>query len=619
MSAKILMALLLFVFFLPALHAINIASCSAGTLVLAGAYDVTANLDSVTATTCISANHADITVAGHNYNIVGHAGAGNSGVYTALNDVNFTDSNISNFTHGVWYDSGASNGYASNMTVNCSGNTFGVYMLTTTNISFKNGNVWCNGADAIRFQGSGTPSWNNSAINNTLTGSYGGSAQSPISVYWTSMNTTIANNTITCGSTYTSEGCIQILRFSNYTRIINNTISSNGLMDIDSGDDLGTLIANNTFNQSGDGTLMVRLTNTGYANNINATVSGNTFNSTGNPTYMVKTIGGASGANIANNTFWENKGGSLCFYMQNNGASFTIYNNTCNLTAAGAGAYGILLAGATDHDFNISRNTWNISGSGSPGVELDGASNNSITNNTFQVCSTCDALIMDSATTNNTAYYNSFVGTAGSYISNAAAGNTNTFNTTVGGVAKGNIYANVTSGAYAVLLTSSANNGWADSGTKYPANGTNTPGLFKSTSKGNDSGPGTITSPDLSCVFAPTVLAVIFQPTLPLPCPATANNVYPVNQSNPAGLYQCTNNGTGSGTLQMKVNQTDANIVKVGSCDYFTHNLTLNSTYQDLTGSCATLAAGATINVSRYNNYSTCVIPRSNMSIHIRS
>jgi hypothetical protein len=137
------------------------------------------------------------------------------------------------------------------------------------------------------------------------------------------------------------------------------------------------------------------------------------------------------------------------------------------------------------------------------------------------------------------------------------------------------------------------------------------------TSVWNTSANVTVTgAPDLNCTLQTGIYSVIFQPVLALPCPATANNVYPVNQSSPNGLYLCTNNGTGSGTLQAKTNQTDTGIIKVVSTDYFvTQNITLTTNYQDL----KTLAAGASTNVSRYNNYSTCLIPLSNTTFYIRT
>jgi hypothetical protein len=466
----------------------------------AGAYTVTADLDPGSATTCLILNGDHTSVDGQNHKIVGHAGAGNAGVYVGtLTDVNISNMNISNFTHGIWYDTGANNSLIKNITVT-NGNTFGAYLLSNNNLTLRDSTIISSGAEAIALYGGGVPSWNNSIINNTIRGNYGAAAQSTFSVYWMQMNATIANNTIFGNTTDYRPGAIVLSRGVNLTRIINNTITSSGGFGVDSGDDLNTSIINNTINGTFSATVnAIRLSNGGYFNNIGAVVSGNNMSSASDTFYAIKGYAGSYNATIANNSMTGTGGGPICIYVTTLSNNWTIQNNTCLLSKGSAGAYGFYLTAASVGNFTITNNSINVSGSSAPGIELDGSSGNTITNNSIWANTTSGTdILIDSAATSNKIYYNNLTGSS-NYISNANAGNT--FNTTGG---KGNIYANVTSGAYAGLLTSSTNNGWANGGTKYPANATNTPGLFKAGSLGNDSGPGSIPVPSIKIVTALT-------------------------------------------------------------------------------------------------------------------
>ena len=139
--------------------------------------------------------------------------------------------------------------------------------------------------------------------------------------------------------------------------------------------------------------------------------------------------------------------------------------------------------------------------------------NNTLTNNTFIAGSGSSTLLsIDSGSGNNTFYYNNFTQTTNYYVNND--NETNQFNTTVGGVAQGNYYFNITS----LDIIDSDSDGWGDAGTAYPLNDTNWPARWNNL--GADYGPYTSNEE----TTPPTITWE--NPTPPTPNTTTDNFVY---------------------------------------------------------------------------------------------
>ncbi|MFA5158091.1 MAG: glycine-rich domain-containing protein [Patescibacteria group bacterium] len=106
------------------------------------------------------------------------------------------------------------------------------------------------------------------------------------------------------------------------------------------------------------------------------------------------------------------------------------------------------------------------------------------------------------------------------------------------------------------------------------------------------------THPSLNCTFSSNVTKISFKPFFGVN--NTASLVYPVNQTDPGGVLTCTNNGTASGTVQAKLNDTYDFVDEVASCDYFsTQAVLLNSSLKDI----CSITVNSTKNISLYRNY----------------
>lgn len=181
----------------------------------------------------------------------------------------------------------------------------------------------------------------------------------------------------------------------------------------------------------------------------------------------------------------------------------TIANNSIR-TSGGVGIYA-----ADGKNATIFNNTINSSNVGLKiSSDLFGftPANDVITNNSiWTTYFTGTDVIFSSSSNNNFFYYNNLSGSGG-FINNSNS--TNFFNTTVGGVAKGNIYENITS--YAIYDFNL--DGWGDTGPQYPANATNSPGLFSPGSVGTDNGPATTLVPNVltSCGGITNATSVVY-------------------------------------------------------------------------------------------------------------
>lgn len=248
------------------------------------------------------------------------------------------------------------------------------------------------------------------------------------------LNNVTLQNSFIQGQSNSGASLINVYWLSHNVSIINNTIRDNATGDATLGA-IDTTRLVDTVNISGN-----NITTTGPRIGIDfldcymCSASNNRINTTGS------SVRGIVVQRLAN---W------------NNTDNATIFNNTVNVTASA----GIAIYVGTPANFNT------------------------ITNNSLWTASDGIDIQLISGAGKNAIYYNNLTG-SGNYIDNVNANNT--FNTTGG---KGNIYANI---SLYTNLTDANLDGWADGGAGYPANATNTPGLFKSGSLGNDSGPGII-------------------------------------------------------------------------------------------------------------------------------
>jgi hypothetical protein len=288
-------------------------------------------------------------------------------------------------------------------------------------------------------------------------------------------------------------------------------------------------IVNNTIVSGRHGIL---LNSAGTSNNSFNTIANNTITATGandNGIYLLST--------------------STTRTMLNN----TIYNNT--IKANGSQGYGIFITSSgitknTINGTNISLNIINASGALAVGINITDNGTDTITNNTIWANATAPGVCLYIAPASNadSIYWNNF--TSGYNFINITNA-TNNFNTTVGGVAEGNFYQNWSNSYYG--WTSSIGGNWADGGTHYPANVTNTPGIFVGT-QGTDNGPW-IQAVGGSAAFYGPIFAGIGMTTAPTWGQYVSGTSItwcggPINASRQLGVFT-----TGAGILV--INQTN--------------------------------------------------------------
>lgn len=222
----------------------------------------------------------------------------------------------------------------------------------------------------------------------------------------------------------------------------------------------------------------------GFVAGINLYGSNNTFDcaartivqdvsTAGDLAYWDSGLGGQGNNNTLKNCVLTNAS------VDTGGNYSSFINNTFNDCDSGT-AQCIEFEGVGN---NVSLNTVNATDGGLTIISVSSAKNGTVANNTF-IGNSTDGTAIEISTTNgnNLFYFNNFLSEL-YFINNTDA--TNRFNTTVGGFGAGNNYSNIS--LYNII--DSNGDGWGDSGTQYPANATNTPGIFTIGSLGNDSGP----------------------------------------------------------------------------------------------------------------------------------
>lgn len=490
-----------------------IAAC--GSIIVSGAYTISLPLTGVGAgsAACINVTATDVSIDGQGNTITGAGVASTYGIYVQANDVNISNTIISNYSDSIQYFK-ASNGNITNVSsFNSTSTAFQFFSANSiviyknfinntaaSGISFNNdannttitNNTVYNVADGIEMVGqAGRTNYtlinNNSFINST----------SDVIFLDPDTNSIIANNTLV----YTGSGnAINLnLALTNNNSVFSNNISGTAGIGVTVTSSTGNNITKNAIIMTtGTGVTLTSCVNTTIVtNSINITtgdgidiltktnstnIINNTINTTGNTAPDIKVNVGSNGT-IANNTIYSKGTSSFGIELQATAQNWTIQNNS--VYTIGNTAPAVYLAASTSNRTLITLNNITTTGTGNP-INITStapqAGNNNITNNTLNASNTRASLLIGFGSGNNSIYYNNF--TSGKYFINDTNGS-DFFNTTVGGFAEGNFYANIS--LYA--LTSSTNNGWADGGANYPANATNTPGIFTSDSLGNDNGP----------------------------------------------------------------------------------------------------------------------------------
>jgi len=185
-----------------------------------------------------------------------------------------------------------------------------------------------------------------------------------------------------------------------------------------------------------------------------------------------KLSGTATLSNLTFNIVNDNAAIGIRFYGDN-ADSNTAYANQVH-----GNGYGIV-ANSADYNNLSYNNIYNSSYSSIfGGVVLEGsASGNTVQNNTFNEST---GLYLGAQAGENRIYHNTFLGGATSFVS--CLNETNQFNTTAGGKAQGNYYADILT----LRLYDSDNDGYGDMGSQYPYNSTFTANF---TGSGADYGP----------------------------------------------------------------------------------------------------------------------------------
>ncbi|HYD04039.1 MAG TPA: right-handed parallel beta-helix repeat-containing protein [Alphaproteobacteria bacterium] len=339
-------------------------------------------------------------------------------------------------------------------------------------------------------------------------------------IYSNSKNTTVVNCTITnfMHGIYFNGTDNSTIRSSNITASNNSAV---GIML--ENDANNTIISDNKVLTTGESSDAIYL-NSGSDLNI---ITRNQINTTGQSSIGIYVLGSNHNNLTANRIKTDSTSASTIYLFLNSNNNYIAYNN---LTAPGVVSYGVSIGSSSNNNFlfqnnihtaypgviissvanntisqnninttndgislfssinnNITSNSINSTGSSGYGISLSSSShNNTIYQNTLK---STMAHIQIISSINNTFYYNNFTG-GGPWINDSNG--TNQFNITVGGVAQGNYYVNITD----YEIYDSNLDGWADTGSQYPLNrSTNS---SKWLNFGEDFGPQT-TSQIVSC------------------------------------------------------------------------------------------------------------------------
>ncbi|MHA1988660.1 MAG: LamG-like jellyroll fold domain-containing protein, partial [Promethearchaeota archaeon] len=451
----------------------TIGADECGTISTPGRYTLN---DSVSSSgTCFIINSDDVILDCNNFwiNYSSGGGSGQYGVYAGI-QLNVTVRNC-NIIDAYWaggvtsdrygiYLNGVNDSVLENNFVNTYNST-SIYLNVARNNTLINNNGTVVGSGSS-ITGTGINLWVSS--DNNLTNNFGMAIRETGIRLTYSNNNTLTNNTgIGRGNVWDASGIF--IQLSSYNNLTNNTGIGEYLPGISISSSNNNRLVNNSGSATLNGTGIMLSTNVSYNVLIN-----NTGTAYG-------TLYTSAGIMLSNNASYNNLTGNIGrgenqqgLYVLTNGINNIITNNTFRSNG--------------DEVVKISTN----------------CSNNTFTNNTMiSENGAGKLLLVGTSSTGNLVYYNNFTETTGLYVENSYSNNDTLYNTTVGGVAKGNYYFNISS----LNITDSDNDGWGDSGSDYPLDETTWPSKWYGYSP--DWGPY-ISEPDST---APTITWEIPTPT----------------------------------------------------------------------------------------------------------
>jgi parallel beta-helix repeat protein len=431
----------------------------------------------INGSTCFNISAQNVTINCEGYSITGNNTLATYGVYS--NQFNTTVQNciIKGFDAGIYFN-GASNGLIKNNNVNSTVDNINSAAILTDNWASYN---LLNNNTAYSIYSPGIQL--STALYSTLANSTAFSDTRPA----IGMTDSGYNNITNCTGNSTAHDGIDIRQ-----SIYNTITDSRGFSDTGAGAFIGAnsnTFTNDTFISNSYG-LSIQgsnntFTNTRVISNYRGThiqtCTNNTFinlTSIANVDYAIAVWGGSNNK-LINSTGASNQSAGIAIYSSSN-------NTITNSQISGTDIYIFTdtrgaLAIYNSSDNKIENST--INGMGTTySANIRGGTNigNVLINNT--ILNATILVYLDANASGNIFYWNNFSGT-GAWINNA--NETNMFNTSVGGIAQGNYYFDIT--AYNIYDINS--DGWGDTGNQYPVNATNIPAKW--TGFGADYGPAT--------------------------------------------------------------------------------------------------------------------------------
>lgn len=351
--------------------------------------------------------------------------------------------------------------------------------------SIVGSNASSGSSDAIRISGR-----NNSLIRVNATSTYPNRG--------IAINITAPNNTISDSYAFANVGGINI-KSGNYTRISNTSVTGGvylhessycNMSNVSSNASAGSFYALADFdglqnrydrlNLHSDSGTSAALSSSWLVMNNSAISSSSSYSAltlsySNNRLLNLRINSTGSGAGLelygGDYTLGENNSIVNCSIASGGAglqASTLIRNLTLrNSSISSSSGTGAIFSGLRNSTINGSR----LSGNG--GMMLALSFDNVFANNTVLSSSSQPLLLLQSASANNTFYWNNFTNASGVYIGCTGAGY-NRFNTTMGGHGEGNIWSNVLNGSVNITSSPQVNSlygtGWrvGNNGTGYP-------------------------------------------------------------------------------------------------------------------------------------------------------
>ncbi|VVB57323.1 Concanavalin A-like lectin/glucanases superfamily protein [uncultured archaeon] len=396
---------------------------------------------SLSGSTCFNISAANVTLNCGGFSITGDNSSETYGVYSNAPNSTLQNCQISNFSAGIYLDSGASYSTVSANTVNSTGQ--GGLVLSGASFCTLRSNNLSVSSYAISLSAG--------ANNNTLQYNNGSASRNYGLCMNLSSNNSVQNNTFSASndngaSIYGPNASGNVLQYNNLTggstRAFSGYHSSNNVLRYNS----------------------LTVTTNNYA------------------IYLEN----STGYNITSNNLTSP---AMAIYMVLACNNYNVSSN--NLTSTGTSFFGGVLQSSTSNNGYIALNTLrsNSNSSNAPSaISLQQSNNTLAINNTLIInSSSVSAISVGSGSSNNTFYYNNL--TAGVWVSDT--GGPNYYNTT----GAGNIYYffNGTPSWSVFNISSSSGSVWANSSSTVPFNATTVGGNFSGSGNPQDWFPYTLT------------------------------------------------------------------------------------------------------------------------------